>query len=93
MNLDEFIAASPIRVGATFEPHLSKDVCVHCGSRGHEWGTWKRTHDRHVTCTCGKEVTVMGLGQHRGSMKRHGNPCPDFPPSGQIIRIAEYASP
>lgn len=53
-----------------------KVICPTCGHPGYLGGKWTAHHREHVTCDCGHIVTVKGLGAHRGSMKRHGRPCP-----------------
>jgi len=59
-----------------------KIICPECGLDG--WAMylgnnprhWTRKHAEHVTCSCGRRVSKRGLGAHRGSMARHGKPCP-----------------
>jgi len=53
-----------------------KVICPECGLSGYRGGKWVRKHVEHVQCSCGRTVTTVGLQQHRGSMARHGKPCP-----------------
>jgi hypothetical protein len=72
-----------------FEPlgsHSNKVQCVVCGASGYSppnekaentyprW--WTIRHRIHVRCTCGKALSVAGIGHHRSSMAQHGTPCP-----------------
>jgi hypothetical protein len=54
-----------------------KVICPECGLTGYPGGKWAVKHALHVTCTCGRRVSSQGLPAHRGSMARHGNPCPE----------------
>lgn len=54
-----------------------KVICPDCGRSGYYGGKWANKHVAHLTCSCGRRVTVAGLGSHRASMIRHGKPCPE----------------
>lgn len=57
-------------------PHGRKIACPECGVSGYLGGKWVRKHAAHVTCTCGKVVSLAGLPSHMAAMARHGKPCP-----------------
>lgn len=39
-----------------------------------------------------EEARITEGFRHRGSMARHGKPCPPLPDAGALIRIGEYQS-
>jgi hypothetical protein len=54
-----------------------KIACPECGQTGYIGGRWADKHAEHVECSCGATVSTKGLASHRGSLARHGKPCPD----------------